>query len=327
MLTHHKTRKTLGIATAASLGVWAVLLIAGAYQHSGQIDLHARLLPGHLRGETPWKTITAEQIASPSGVTLPANTHIIFTMPSDGFNRIYRRTLFGRSDDRYWGYCFPRTKQEERVLKRRGFPGLIFLSEKEREVMREDALQRNRQHIRRRPGLNQDKLNEVDPDRGTIRHQKEVFKPGDTCYMMSSVQRPMGLNPDNDGLNNREEKDNKTDPDIADTDGDGVPDGLEVQAFMNPISRDTDGDGLLDGIEDANQNGKKDNGESDPLKRDSDNDTICDGLCLYEDILVGEDRNLNGVLDEGETSPISIDTDGDGILDSQEVYCNELELC
>ncbi|MDG6226007.1 MAG: hypothetical protein QCI82_10915, partial [Candidatus Thermoplasmatota archaeon] len=40
--------------------------------------------------------------------------------------------------------------------------------------------------------------------------------------------------PDNDGLNNREEFAAGTDPNNWDTDGDGLPDGWEVENGMNP---------------------------------------------------------------------------------------------
>jgi uncharacterized repeat protein (TIGR01451 family) len=71
----------------------------------------------------------------------------------------------------------------------------------------------------------------------------------------------------------------ETDPTKADTDGDGLPDGLELKAKnpTNPQLADTDGDGLLDGVEDANQNGKVDDGETDPNKADTDEGGVNDG--------------------------------------------------
>ena len=94
----------------------------------------------------------------------------------------------------------------------------------------------------------------------------------------------------------------------------GLPDGLELGIVSvvagaacspvpsidlnpttktNPLIADTDGDGLLDGVEDANKNGRVDEGETDPLVADSDGDLIADGV---------EDKNGNGIVDQGETS-------------------------
>ncbi|AKQ69102.1 internalin, putative [Myxococcus hansupus] len=76
----------------------------------------------------------------------------------------------------------------------------------------------------------------------------------------------------------------ETDPTNPDTDGDGLLDGLEVgvttaqaprqdcgylgdedpTTTTNPLNPDTDGDGIQDGAEDANQNGRVDEGELNP---------------------------------------------------------------
>jgi len=57
--------------------------------------------------------------------------------------------------------------------------------------------------------------------------------------------------PDHDGLNNRGEYRQKTDPQRADTDRDGLKDGAEVRTGNNPRRRDSDGDGTPDGKENA----------------------------------------------------------------------------
>jgi hypothetical protein len=55
---------------------------------------------------------------------------------------------------------------------------------------------------------------------------------------------------DHDGLTNREEYTQGTDPANADTDGDGLTDGDEVHRYhTDPLRDDTDGDGIPDGIE------------------------------------------------------------------------------
>jgi hypothetical protein len=84
----------------------------------------------------------------------------------------------------------------------------------------------------------------------------------------------------NDGVVDAGETDNTT----GDSDGDGLGDGLErgletpqsadtggtfvgdadANTTTDPLNADTDGDGLDDGEEDANENGRVDDGESDP---------------------------------------------------------------
>ncbi len=127
----------------------------------------------------------------------------------------------------------------------------------------------------------------------------------------------------------------KTNPGLADTDGDGLPDGLELgidtpvpgtsctlpqdaSAVLktNPVNPDTDGDGLLDGVEDANKNGKADEGETHPLLKDTDCDGLLDGPTAGG--VKGEDQNANGIRDANETDPRQRDTDGDGLSDGVE---------
>ena len=108
-----------------------------------------------------------------------------------------------------------------------------------------------------------------------------------------------------------------TDPTLADTDQDGIPDGIEdanhdgkfEQGETDPNNPDTDGDQLSDGCEDHNHNGVVDTGETDPRLRDTDHDGLPDGL---------EDKNHNCKVDPGETDPTNPDTDGDGIPDGTE---------
>jgi hypothetical protein len=77
----------------------------------------------------------------------------------------------------------------------------------------------------------------------------------------------------------------ESDPTKQDSDGDGIPDGIErgltapqrpadfngtfvpdgdPSTTTDPANADTDGDGISDGVEDANHNGRIDEGESDP---------------------------------------------------------------
>lgn len=78
--------------------------------------------------------------------------------------------------------------------------------------------------------------------------------------------------PDNDGLNNAEERLYGTDPNNADTDKDGFPDGEEVKNGYNPLGAgklDSDNDGLAD--PDERKLG------TDPFNPDTDGDGYSDG--------------------------------------------------
>ncbi|MCA9537999.1 MAG: hypothetical protein KC620_03890, partial [Myxococcales bacterium] len=128
-------------------------------------------------------------------------------------------------------------------------------------------------------------------------------------------------NPDTDGdglLDGEEDADNdgrrdplESDPSLADTDGDGLNDGIEVNGDnpTSPVEADTDGDGLPDGVEDADRNGRFDEGETNPNDEDTDDDLIPDGT---------EDGNHDGVHDPDETDPLNPDSDADGIRDGDE---------
>ncbi len=127
---------------------------------------------------------------------------------------------------------------------------------------------------------------------------------------------------DNDGIEDADEDADgncrltvgvETDARQADTDADGANDKEELMAGTNPISQDSDRDGIKDGIEL--------NGCTDPLSEDSDSDSLPDGV---------EDSNLDGVIGtcanrvfdptcaQGESDPCKADTDDDGTPDSGE---------
>ncbi|MGB1587112.1 MAG: hypothetical protein ACPHID_08735 [Thermoplasmatota archaeon] len=99
---------------------------------------------------------------------------------------------------------------------------------------------------------------------------------------------------DLDRLNDGDEKAAGTDPNNPDSDGDGLLDGDEVEANTDPLNPDTDGDGLSDSDEFANN--------ADPLDPDSDDDGLNDG-----------DEIANGA------NPNRVDTDGDGANDGDEI--------
>ena len=299
------------------------MLVAYSFAPLAGESLEGRLLPSHLRKEQQeWVTITPEQIEK--GRSLPAHTNVIVHIP-ENIDRITRRTLLGRRGDttRYWGYCFPENYEQAQALKRRGFPGVIFLSEKERAA-RADFENRNRRaRFSVSKNLNDRDLNNRSQVRSSIRHQMEIFKGGQSCYIMTEKPLPIGTDDDGDGANVAVEKDFGSNTNKPDSDGDGVRDGLEIFRLGTlPTKRDTDGDGLIDGIEDTNRNGRTEEGETNPTEWDSDRDGLCDGLCLVNKgtELRGEDKNLNGKVDENESDPLRKDTDGDGIFDEQEYF-------
>jgi len=106
---------------------------------------------------------------------------------------------------------------------------------------------------------------------------------------------------------------NETDPQNWDTDGDGLSDGQErglvkpegkntdpnvfkkdddPSTTTDPLNPDTDGDGINDGDEDANKNGRVDEGETDPNIPDTDGDN--DGFVGGFDLCPDEPGDCNG---------------------------------
>jgi hypothetical protein len=122
---------------------------------------------------------------------------------------------------------------------------------------------------------------------------------------------------DGDGLTQREEQINGSDPRRVDTDGDGLDDAREVNELgTNPNALDSDGDGLADDVEVAQG--------TDPTQADPDQD----GLDDQRELDLGTDPNdpdsdSDGLLDGDEisrgTDPNDPDSDGDGALDGAEV--------
>ncbi|MEM6639663.1 MAG: S8 family serine peptidase, partial [Pseudomonadota bacterium] len=124
------------------------------------------------------------------------------------------------------------------------------------------------------------------PDRFEIQFNFDPENPADAV-----------LDADNDGLSNREEYEQGTDPRDVDTDGDGLSDGDEVNVFQtDPGNVDTDGDNLSDGAE-VNQFG------TDPTVLDSDGDGLADGF----------------EVSTTQTNPAESDSDGDGLGDGWEI--------
>jgi hypothetical protein len=103
----------------------------------------------------------------------------------------------------------------------------------------------------------------------------------------------LDLDSDGDGVSDRDEVRNGTDPTDADSDDDGLDDGDEVLGSTDPLDPDTDNDGLNDGDEIS--------AGTDPLDPDSDNDGLNDG----DEIGSGAD-------------PLDPDSDDDGVLDGRD---------
>ncbi len=267
---------------------------------------------------TTWRFLETKDVEN--GAIITANTHTIFHLPAT-FTRINRETLLGQKGDdtRYWGYCFPENEEPDTLANRTGFPGLIFLSEKERIIRAQDAARQTARYSPRSLPTSQEVTALNNPTKSAIRHQLEVFLPHTMCYIMSEAPLSIGLDADNDRLNGELEREIKTNPQSPDSDGDGIGDGIEYLNGINPLLRDTDGDGIIDGIEDADWNGRISLGETDPRVMDTDRDGLCDGMCRVRlkknDVFMGEDKNLNGVVDEGESDPRRYSTSDNGISD------------
>lgn len=309
--------RLLGWSTA-TLGALCVAIVGVSYLQSESME---GLLVRQPK-EYPWISLSQQEVMS--GATIPPDTNVVFHLPETGFTRLSRETLLGLKGKRtrYWGYCFPANYDPKNVDRRRGFPGLIFLSEKERASRAElERARKPRISINRLPSAEEiEQLNQRQAL--PIRHQLEVFEPAMMCFVMSEDALAIGLDPDGDRLNDQLERELTTNPALPDSDGDGITDGVEHLRGTIPSVRDTDGDGIIDGIEDSDWDGYIDPGETDPRNRDSDRDGLCDGMCRVrvkrQNLFIGEDKNLNGEMDDGETDPNNWDSDGDGATDEIE---------
>lgn len=290
---------------------------------TGTLDAPAWLIRQPKVIET-WSSFSPEEIER--GVIIPKDTNVAFHMPLS-FTRITREVLLGHKgkDVRYWGYCYPENYDPATIDPKQRIPGKIFLSEKE-QLERQKAAEKKpttSYSVFQLP-TKQDLETVATKKVGSIRNQLDSFTPGLLCYIMAEDELSMGLDPDNDRLNDKLEQELATDPEVPDTDADGVLDGVEYLHDYKPTIRDTDADGIIDGIEDKDWDGRIDSGETSALVMDSDKDGLCDGYCRLRIgkriVYVGEDRNLNGKLDTGadlETDPLKDDTNGDGTSDFQ----------
>ncbi|MDB4995785.1 MAG: sdr, partial [Myxococcaceae bacterium] len=175
--------------------------------------------------------------------------------------------------------------------------------------------------------------------------------------LSDAFERAIGSNPndadtDDDGLTDGLEANPAEDTDgdgvinilDVDSDNDGLYDGTELgkncsnpatdatkkhciadadpATTTSPLLKDTDGGGAGDGSEDANLNGKVDNGETNPAKGngaddskviDTDKDGLSDALEKFLKSNPNDaDTDDDGALDGAEANPAD-DTDGDGL--------------
>ncbi|HFI0368065.1 TPA: hypothetical protein ACGO22_002410, partial [Streptococcus suis] len=114
---------------------------------------------------------------------------------------------------------------------------------------------------------------------------------------------------DGDGISDRQETENGTDPSKVDSDNDGFSDKEEVErgtdptkADSKPASSETDTDG--DGISNEDEVARG----TDPNKSDTDGDGFSD----QEEITAGSNPT------KADSTPANVDKDGDGFTDTEE---------
>lgn len=318
--------KHTGIGVLLAFLTWSSMGILGTGPELS--DMVSRVIESRTKTEVPWRFITAEEITL--GVSVPTNTNIVFTLPTaiSPSGKIALQALLGSESTtiRYWGYCFPKTKDALKVNKE-SLPGKMFLSPGEQSA----RLKEWREKLPNYTAFNLPKTatelakQSAKPPKGLIRNEKQVFYPEDNCFLHigGKTELNIGIDADGDGLNNALERGYRTDSENADSDADGIKDGTEIfRGKTNALTWDTDGDGIPDGVEDMDRDGRRDEGETDPLGRDSDGDGLCDGKCPWGSFQSicgtgsgsscmdslpywdsGEDRNVNGLVDDGETDP------------------------
>lgn len=146
-----------------------------------------------------------------------------------------------------------------------------------------------------------------------------------------------------DGCEPDDFKNCDTDPNNPDSDDDGLNDKQERNYPSNPWESDTDGDCIPDGVEDADQDGKWDTDETKAASGlttidgvtdmfeaiDTDGDGLTDGQHARYRNSGWEDDNCNGIVDVNadgelmETDPRNWDTDGDNISDYDEMTAHD----
>ncbi len=325
MRSHPYLLQGLKYATLTLALIVIVIIAAALMRQANSSSLSGRLVAPQASGDIP--TLHFDANRAVQGFTVPADSHVIFTVPPN--TRIPRITFLGGTDldqtARYWGYCFSGREASNKANGAQGealYDGRYFysLAERKAQAARPIPADSDLLGIKNYTG------------QGTASASiAEIFYGSDTCYVMSAVDLPAGIDSDDDYLNNKREQVPGTDPNNPDTDRDGITDGNELFVTKtNPRSPDTDNDGLGDRTEDENANGRIEKDETSPLNPDTDRDELCDGnglasgcpeetrtLCtqgvgsgssrtcnVYPSSPVyGEDMNQNGEVDKDETDP------------------------
>ncbi|MBQ8411776.1 MAG: hypothetical protein IJX15_08635, partial [Ruminiclostridium sp.] len=91
-----------------------------------------------------------------------------------------------------------------------------------------------------------------DTDGDNLTDYEEIYLTNSDPLVYNSVNEEVSdseADPDEDGVSNRTEIDNGTNPLLADSDYDGINDGEEAKIGTDPVSSDTDNDGIADGDE------------------------------------------------------------------------------
>ena len=305
--------RTLCTWSTIGLGTLCLIVIAVAFA-SPEGDRLPGIVVRAAKKPMPWRVIETNEVQK--GVLVPENTNAVFHLPLS-MTETDADVLLGHQSKvaRYWGYCFAQNYDPVVAKKRTGFPGLIFLSEKEEKARNVGHAAAGQPVFSPYSLPTQYDIDNPNGPKGSIRNQIVSFGPGMMCYIMSEKALAIGTDDDGDALNGEVEREIGTNPQVPDTDADGIDDGTEYLTGTNPLLRDGDGDGLVDGLEDRNFNGKQDKGETDPRADDSDRDGLSDGfrrvrLGNGQHIFLGEDMNLNGKFDQGETDPLKYATRG-----------------
>lgn len=326
--------QALKYATLTLLGIVVVIGAVAVMQNTKTDVLTGRLVSEQEQGIIP--TMNFDQKRTNDGFVAPKDTHVIFTLPEG--TRIPRITFFGGAEtdkERYWGYCFSGNEVSNKAAGRTGpamYDGQFFYSLGERLEKSKRPPQPAGSDL---VGILRDaKRPAAQPEAPAS--IAEIFQGGKTCYVMSSVDLPAGMDADGDSLNNTTERELGLNISTPDTDGDGISDGGEYfLSKTDPHERDTDKDGLSDRCEDKNGDGNLDNLETSPLVTDTDRDGLCDGngfapscpepkqtVCYQTPAndrectsrpsgpAFGEDMNQNCIVDEGETDPRNQKTSG-----------------
>lgn len=327
MHTNPYVRQALKYATLTLALVIVVIAGIALTRHASVNSLSGRLVSPSDQPGTTLPTMHFDGNRAMQGFTVPADTHVLFALPNGV--RIPRVTFLGGTDydqnNRYWGYCFSGNEAANKAAGKIGkemYDGQFFYSLAERKAQSE----------RPNPAAN-DLLGIL--NQGTTDAPQapasiaEIFHGGESCYVMSSIELPAGVDTDGDDVNNKLEQLLQTNPYDPDTDHDGIPDGTEMfVTTTSPTDPDSDRDGLTDQCEDKNMNGQVDAGETSTKNADTDRDGLCDGnglasacpeakqiVCTGSDPasrtcdvrpstpVYGEDMNQNCMLDKDETDP------------------------